>query len=145
MKSKPCKIVEGQGYVQCEPSEATHLTINIPGPTGFLTLPVMIGGTRAGTNNWTWNGNVDSPTLKPSVRTTGIGWVCHSWINDGKAQFLTDSTHEHAGKTLDLLNVCDHEWKIRDDSFSHEFGTEIIVCEECQICGEQRDCERDES
>lgn len=30
---------------------------------------------------------------------------CHTWVNDGKAQFLPDSTHEHAGKTLDLLEV----------------------------------------
>lgn len=30
---------------------------------------------------------------------------CHTWINDGQAQYLEDSTHEFAGKTLDLLEV----------------------------------------
>jgi hypothetical protein len=31
--------------------------------------------------------------------------VCHTWINDGKVQFLGDCTHEFAGQTLDLLDV----------------------------------------
>jgi hypothetical protein len=34
--------------------------------------------------------------------------------------------------------TCDHEWRIRDDSFGHEFGTEIVVCWECDKCGEQK-------
>ena len=29
---------------------------------------------------------------------------------------------------------CDHDWKFRDDSFSHEFGVERIVYEECDKC-----------
>lgn len=31
--------------------------------------------------------------------------VCHTWINDGKVQFLSDCSHEFAGQTLDLLDV----------------------------------------
>lgn len=77
----------------------------------------MIGGTRAGTGNWTWNGDTEKPTIKPSVLTRGGDFVCHSWINDGKMQFLTDTTstardvenqdnHKSlGGKTLDLLDV----------------------------------------
>lgn len=30
---------------------------------------------------------------------------------------------------------CDHDWRIRDDSFDHEFGTEVLVCWECEKCG----------
>lgn len=33
---------------------------------------------------------------------------------------------------------CDHDWQIRDDSFDHEFGTEVVVCWECEKCGEQK-------
>jgi len=105
MKAKPVKIVQGEGYVGCPVEEATHVTINIPGPNGILTLPVILRGTRAGTNCWTWNGSTDSPTLKPSVLSTGHNFRCHTWINEGKAIFLSDCSHEHAGKTLDLLEV----------------------------------------
>ena len=106
MKALPVKLIYGQGYEPCAVNDATHVTLNIPGPTGRLTLPVMLKGTRADTGNWTWNGSVDKPTLHPSVLTeTHHGWKCHSWINDGCAKFLTDSTHELAGKTMELLEV----------------------------------------
>ena len=105
MKVKPMKLIHGQGYTECPIAEATHVTMNIPGPTGKLTLPVILGGTRDGTGCWTWNGNTDTPTLRPSVLTTGHDFRCHSWINDGKAQFLGDCSHEYAGQTLDLLDA----------------------------------------
>jgi hypothetical protein len=66
---------------------------------------VITHGTREGTGCWTWNGSIDAPTLRPSVLTTGHDFRCHSWINDGKVQFLSDCSHEYAGSTLDLLKV----------------------------------------
>ena len=30
---------------------------------------------------------------------------------------------------------CVHEWKKIDASFDHEFGTEVIIYYECQLCG----------
>lgn len=107
MKAKPVKIIQGEGYVGCAIEEATHVTINIPGPSGILTLPVILSGSRAGTNCWSWNGSTDKPTLKPSVLTKSksLNLRCHSWINDGQAQFLSDCSHEHVGQTVDLLEV----------------------------------------
>lgn len=131
VKAKPVKLIEGQGYIACPIEEATHVTINIPGPCGHITLPVITHGTRAGTGCWTWNKSVDAPTLHPSVLSTnghfmeghtGRCWCdynrehpdepkkficvrCHTWINDGKAKFLPDCSHEHVNKTLDLLEV----------------------------------------
>jgi hypothetical protein len=102
MKSIPLKSFCGN-LVQCEPDEATHLKIRIPGPTGELSIPVMIKGDRAGTGNWTWNGSVETPTLKPSLLTQGHNFRCHCFVNDGKVQFLMDCTHEHIGKIMDLL------------------------------------------
>ena len=104
MKSRPCKLSSGR-YIDCAAQDATHLTINSPGPSGQLTFPVILHGTRKGTNCWTWNGSIDAPTLKPSVLTKGHGFLCHTWINDGKAQFLDDCSHEYKGQTLDLLDV----------------------------------------
>lgn len=116
MKAKPVRLVNGR-YELCEAEDATHVTINMPGPSGLLTLPVIRSGTRAGTNSWTWNGSVDKPTLRPSVLSRGIEldddlndlgpYTCHSWINDGCAQFLDDCSHKFAGQTVDLLDVCD--------------------------------------
>lgn len=105
MKAQPVKIVQGQGYVACDISEATHVTLNIPGPTGELTLPVIRRGTRDGTGCWTWNGSTEAPTLRPSVKTTGHDFLCHSWINDGEVQFLSDCSHELKNKTVDLLDI----------------------------------------
>lgn len=39
---------------------------------------IAVTGTRA----WAWDGNVERPTLNPSVkRTTGCKW--HGWLRDG--------------------------------------------------------------
>lgn len=125
MKAKPVRIEQGVGYVQCAPEDATHVTLNIPGPSGRLTLPVIQRGKREGTGCWTWNGSTDAPTLRPSVLTNGTHrmtdeeyatvrsggkieprpYRCHSWINDGAAQFLSDCSHELANTTVPLLDV----------------------------------------
>lgn len=62
---------------------------------------------------WSWNGSLDAPTFSPSVLVTtslpqGRGLpdvprgTCHSFVTDGKIQFLGDCTHELAGKTVPL-------------------------------------------
>lgn len=114
MKAKPVKLVDGR-YVECGKDDATHVTLNFPGPSGLLTLPVIRSGTREGTGCWTWNGSTDAPTIRPSVLTKGRAYddelndlgpyVCHSWVSDGHAQFLSDSTHPFAGQTVPLLYV----------------------------------------
>lgn len=110
MKALPVVLTPDDGYKACTVEEATHVTIRMPGPTGILTLPVIRRGTREGTGCWSWNGSIDKPTLKPSVRTRYSGsesWVCHSWINDGVVQFLGDSTHDLANQSVPLLDVGD--------------------------------------
>lgn len=115
-KARPVRLESGRGYVECPAAEATHLTLRIPGPTGLLTLPVVQGNTtRAGTGAWTWNGSTEAPTLRPSVLTqyqsalAERSWRCHSWINDGAAQFLADCSHSMAGQTVPLLAVDESE------------------------------------
>lgn len=81
---------------------------------------------------WGYNGNPDRPTFTPSVlvrwdtlspaarernqafyREHGrymtreelpadVQHVCHTFITDGRVQFLSDCTHQFAGQTLDL-------------------------------------------
>lgn len=121
MKARPCRIIEGRGYVPCQPEEATHLTIHVPGPSGRITLPVQIKGRREGTGNWTWNGDTERPTLRPSVLSQGTNynggeptdqanWApfrCHTWITDGAAQYLDDCSHELRGQTVPLPEIKD--------------------------------------
>lgn len=75
---------------------------------------------------WAFNGDVDKPTISPSLLVswtqadppitsenfdeykrnpwtqTPVKKVCHSFITDGKIQYLNDSTHEFAGQTIEL-------------------------------------------
>jgi hypothetical protein len=74
--------------------------------------------------NWAYNGNADAPTFAPSVLCRGVQHltedehaklmvggqveprplVCHSFVTDGRIQYLGDSTHSLAGQTVDLPN-----------------------------------------
>ena len=78
---------------------------------------------------WTWNGDIHNPTFSPSilVRTGHYAshgdksdcWctynaahpeeavdfecrICHSFVTDGRIQFLSDCSHALAGQTVDL-------------------------------------------
>jgi hypothetical protein len=78
-------------------------------PHGYkhpIELPVITSGSRADTGSWTWNGSLEMPTLRPSIRTLhGAGGrvVSHLWLNDGVCQHLEDSTDGLAGQTLPLI------------------------------------------
>jgi len=107
MKAKPYRKVEG-GYVECTVEEATDIALHLPGPISNRMMPIQIKGSRKGTGNWSWNGDVDKPTLKPSIKNDfrpHEQLVEHIWINEGQVIFLKDTTHDLAGKTLDLLDV----------------------------------------
>lgn len=112
MKALPMKLETGVGWVPCEVSEATFVKLHMPGPLPTRILPVILRGTRAGTGCWSWNGDTEKPTLKPSILSRGGdiqgqpgSHVCHAFVNDGKVQFLGDCSHEFANQTLDLLEV----------------------------------------
>jgi hypothetical protein len=57
---------------------------------------------------WSWNGDVDKPTLWPSIKQTcgpfpegssraGQTEVCHCFVRDGNIEFCNDCTHEKRG------------------------------------------------
>lgn len=71
---------------------------------------------------WAFNGNMDKPTFTPSllVRTgkyvpghadfddegiESLNVICHSFITDGRIQFLGDCTHELKNQTVDLPEI----------------------------------------
>ncbi|GAB0156239.1 hypothetical protein CHRYSEOSP005_15030 [Chryseobacterium sp. Alg-005] len=53
---------------------------------------------------WDFNGNLDKPTVRPSilVHPNHKNGRCHSFITDGKIQYLIDCDHELAGETVEL-------------------------------------------
>lgn len=107
MKAAPVKIVKGIGPVSCEIDQCTHVMIHIPSRTYPEVFPVILKGSRSGTGCWTWNGDTERPTIKPSVLTRNHDetFRCHSWVNDGQAVFLSDCSHAMANSTVDLLDV----------------------------------------
>lgn len=80
----------------------------------------------SGRDVWEYNGNAAAPTFTPSYLLTTHMWeppvtpknldawraapwpqtkvakVCHSFITDGRIQYLGDCTHHLAGQTIDL-------------------------------------------
>jgi hypothetical protein len=48
---------------------------------------------------WTFNGNMEKPTFTPSLLIPG---QCHSFVTDGRIQFLGDSKHKLANQTVDI-------------------------------------------
>ena len=110
MKAQPLRLIDGQ-YVKTDPADATQLKILMPSPVvPERIIPVIIKGQRDGTPCWTWNGCTDRPTLRPSIRTRTyrgdeIKDACHSWVTEGRAEFLADSTHSLSGSTVDLLDL----------------------------------------
>lgn len=116
------KVVESQSHTGC-------LEFVCPGCKD--THVVRISG--EGKARWGYNNNPESPTFTPSllVRSGHHTWkdgkdpatcffchppdgepsfsdlcyVCHSFITDGRIQFLGDCTHELAGQTVSLEDL----------------------------------------
>jgi hypothetical protein len=61
-----------------------------------------VGGTR--NINWTWNGSFDLPTFAPSLLCNASvpASRCHSFVRDGRIQFLSDCHHALAGQTVEI-------------------------------------------
>lgn len=66
-------------FAPYDSSPPTHIWLAVPSTkrqAGWESarLPITGGG-------WTWNGDIDKPTLSPSVHTVGV-W--HGWVRDGQ-------------------------------------------------------------
>lgn len=68
-----------------------------------------------GPRAWGFNGDLERPTLTPSILVHPIAPVpetgfpgtprCHSFVTDGRIAFCSDSQHALAGQTVDLPEV----------------------------------------
>ena len=74
--------------------------------TGWIIECPGCGAMHLMDSRWTLRGDPASPTFKPSIHVREPnGNVCHSWVTDGRIQFLNDSTHELAGQTVELPDI----------------------------------------
>lgn len=66
---------------------------------GYGHTPVV-----EGKGAWQWNGSLDAPTISPSILVNQHDpkQRCHSFVRDGKIEFLNDCFHELAGQTVEL-------------------------------------------
>lgn len=70
-----------------------------------------------GDKAWAFNGSMQAPTFSPSIlvrwrasdpddpEARAIERVCHSFVRDGRIEFLGDCTHHLAGRTVDLPEI----------------------------------------
>jgi hypothetical protein len=93
-----------------EPSGTVYF--HCPGCNGSHAVSIRKEAGRG----WTYNENPERPTFTPSVLVTYRAnpdaseefkeWrterICHSFVTDGRIQFMNDCTHELAGQTVDL-------------------------------------------
>jgi hypothetical protein len=73
--------------------------------TGLHMLPV---NTSLKSPSWSWDGNLELPTLSPSILTRGgvdLEQVCHSFLQAGVFDFLNDCTHSLAGQRVPMLDL----------------------------------------
>jgi hypothetical protein len=76
--------------VQNDPNEFMFWCPACDTPHGIRTPP------------WTFNGDLEKPTIRNSVLVTdGVNVGCHSYVTDGRIEFLSDSPRL-AGQTVDL-------------------------------------------
>lgn len=95
-----------------------------PGCEDLIGLPI---DERSSGPSWGFNGNLEAPTVTPSIlkqhrhpkghtnanpapeNYSGEYEVdiCHSFVEDGNIRFLTDSTHKLAGQTVPLPQLPD--------------------------------------
>lgn len=87
---------------------------------------IRVGQEDGSRPRWGYNGNPEKPTFTPSILVRSRTWVppvtpknfaeyeknpwpqhaadtvCHSFVTDGRIQFLADCTHALAGQTVDI-------------------------------------------
>lgn len=58
---------------------------------------------------WQWDGNLEAPTFEASYLVYESGSVprCHSFIREGRWEFLADCTHDLAGQTVPMVPLPD--------------------------------------
>lgn len=91
------KLLEGD-----RPDGSKRLLFYCPGCKNYHEVTVERGSQYAGPV-WEWNGDMEKPTFSPSILCNqGNERQCHLFVREGKIEYLSDCTHELAGKTVEM-------------------------------------------
>lgn len=119
----------GKKVLKQEHSDKEYRHFDCPGCGQTHSIPVK--GDKSKGPVWGYNWNDDKPTFTPSILTRWVSVpdvrekdengdyllgsdgrlkgakdeVCHSFVREGKIQFLNDCTHKLAGQTVDLIEI----------------------------------------
>ncbi len=71
-------------------------------PSGIHMLPVNSSDKSP---SWAWDGDIEAPTVSPSILTRWNDRVCHSFLRAGVFEFLDDCTHSLAGQSVPMVDL----------------------------------------
>ncbi len=112
-----------------QPTEQGAVVRHTPSDGGlWLWCPACEETHRVTVGPWSWDGNEERPTISPSILVGGVQWaegehfhkpqharvgagepiICHSFVREGRWEFLGDCTHALAGQTVDCVPL--PEW-----------------------------------
>lgn len=58
--------------------------------------------------SWEWDGDLDSPTISPSILTrTSDHGICHSFVRGGVFEYLEDCSHSLASQRVPMPDLPD--------------------------------------
>lgn len=85
------------------------------GPEGYEGLHMLpVNAPNIGKASWDWNGDLERPTLSPSILTNKDNTEasshprCHSFLKNGVFEFLSDFTHPLANMQVEMPDL--PEW-----------------------------------
>lgn len=90
--------------------DPNYMAWHCPGCEGGHAVPTKGFYPDQPERGWGWNRSLEAPTLTPSILVHPHDAsppfkpqpLCHSYITDGRIQFLADCTHKLAGQTVDV-------------------------------------------
>lgn len=71
-----------------------------PGCNGWHMIPIEKRNHLGAV--WGWDGDVEKPTVSPSVNIVG---VCHYFLSEGVIEFCGDSRHALSGQKVPLPKI----------------------------------------
>lgn len=82
-----------------------HVAFRDPTHSGCVCLPIGPGESPYASpgNKWSFDGNLEAPTLHPSVKSN----LDHFWVKNGEIQFCPDARHPLAGQTVPMEDMGD--------------------------------------
>lgn len=121
--------------------KGTRLYLWCPGCDDLHAIEIQDEGAR-----WTWDGSTEMPTISPSILVNGVQWAegehfhkpnhnvkagdqitCHSFVQQGRWQFLGDCTHNLVGQTVSMVPLPD--WVTEEAIAANRTGGEGVKAE----------------